>query len=65
MNTQKIKTEVDTIKEIVDGLAKTEIYKGEIQTPVKDSKKMGLAVGLCITVILIGLIAYLTWWGVQ
>ncbi len=65
MNTQKIKTEVDTIKEIVDGLVKTEIYKGEIQTSVKDSKKMGLAIILCIVVILIGLIAYLTWWGVQ
>ncbi len=65
MNTQKIKSEVDTIKEIVDGLVKTEIYKGEIQTPVKDSKKMGLAIGFCIAVILIGLIAYLTWWGVQ
>lgn len=65
MNTQRIRTEVDTIKEIVDGLTKTEIYKGENQTPVRDSKKIIMAVVLCITVILIGLIAYLTWWGVQ
>lgn len=65
MDTQKIKMEVNTIKEIVEGLTKTEIFKGEIQTPVKDSKKMIMAIVLSITVILIGLIAYLTWWGVQ
>lgn len=65
MNTQKIRTEVDTIKEIVDGLTKMEIYKGKKQVSVNDSKKMILAVVLSITVILIGLIAYLTWWGVQ
>jgi CHASE3 domain sensor protein len=65
MNTQRIRTEVDTIKEIVEGLTKTEIYKGEDQSSIHDSKKIVVTVVLCITVIVIGLIAYLTWWGVQ
>ncbi|MBE0449330.1 MAG: hypothetical protein IBX70_00660 [Clostridia bacterium] len=65
MNTQKIRMEVDTIKEMVEGLTKTEIYKGEDQSSIHDSKKIVVTVALSITVIVIGLIAYLTWWGVQ